>query len=157
MQPRENASPGFIQRVISLTGYNWVILSQKPRKKRPRHSLLIPSEVYQHFRYSKDIPSKLLSITQQSISIPTEYRSPAWSLEYISPRRVIPFTKSIPSRSYLLLSVFLQISSQAEAKSTLQHQPRIRLPGIRQGSIFLDADTFINIAFPYIIACIYAS
>ena len=41
-----NASPGFIQRVISLTGYNWVILSQKPRKERPRRSLLTPSEVY---------------------------------------------------------------------------------------------------------------
>ena len=41
-----NASPGFIQRVISLPGYNWVILSQKPRKERPRRSLLIPSEVY---------------------------------------------------------------------------------------------------------------
>ena len=41
-----NASPGFIQRVISLPGYNWVILSQKPQKERPRQSLLIPSEVY---------------------------------------------------------------------------------------------------------------
>ena len=41
-----NTSLGFIQRVISLPGYNWVILSQKPRKERPRRSLLIPSEVY---------------------------------------------------------------------------------------------------------------
>ena len=32
-------------KVISLPGYNWVILSQKPRKDRPRWSLLIPSRV----------------------------------------------------------------------------------------------------------------
>ena len=33
-------------KVISLPGYNWVILSQQPRKDRPRRSLLIPGEVY---------------------------------------------------------------------------------------------------------------
>ena len=41
-----NASPGFIQRVISLTEYNWVLPSQQPRKEPRRQSLLIPSEVY---------------------------------------------------------------------------------------------------------------
>ena len=48
-----NASPGFIQRVISLTGYNWVILSQKPRKEHRRQNLPIPSEVHSYFQYSK--------------------------------------------------------------------------------------------------------
>ena len=38
--------PWLYSRVISLPGYNWVILSQKPQKDRPRRSLLIPSEVY---------------------------------------------------------------------------------------------------------------
>ena len=53
-----NASPGFIQRVISVTGYNWVILSQKPRKERPRQNIFpTPSKVYQHFQHNKDIPS----------------------------------------------------------------------------------------------------
>ena len=38
--------PRLYSKVISLPGYNWVILSQKPRKDRSRQSLLIPSEVY---------------------------------------------------------------------------------------------------------------
>ena len=92
-----NASPGFIQRVISLPGYNWVILSQKPRKERPRRSLLIPSEVYQHFQHNKGIPSKLPSISQQSTSLPTEYCSPARLLEYFSPHRVIHSPSLFPN------------------------------------------------------------
>ena len=114
-----NASPGFIQRVSSLPGYNWVILSQKPRKgRRQRSSFLspaksinasnttsIPGEVYQHFQHDKGIPSKLLSTFQQSISLPTEYCFPARSLEYFPFRRAIPFAKFIPQRSHLLLPV----------------------------------------------------
>ena len=33
-------------------------------------------------------PQQVTINTQQSISIPTEYHSPAWSLEYLSPRRI---------------------------------------------------------------------
>ena len=92
-----NASSGFIQRVISLPGYNWVILSQKPRKERPRQSLLIPSKVYQHFQHNKGIPNKLLSTTQQRTSLPTEYCLSARLLEYLSPRRVIHSPSLFPN------------------------------------------------------------
>ena len=82
-----NASSGFIQRVIYLTRYNWIILSQKPRKERPRRNLLTPAKSI-NTSNSKRILSKLPLSTQQSISLPTEYHFPAWSLEYFSPRRI---------------------------------------------------------------------
>ena len=55
---------------------------------------------------------------------------------FVSPQN-LPFAKFIPQWSHLLLPVFLQLSSPVEAKSIPQHQPRIRLPGTRQGFIFL--------------------
>ena len=152
-----NASPGFIQRVISLPGYNWVILSQKPRKGRRQHSSFLS-------------PAKSINTSNTTRVSPASYYQ--HSAKYLSPHRVLlpskiirvlfspqsnPFAKFIPQRSHLLLPVFLQLSSPAEAKSILQHQPRIRLPGTRQGFIFLDENTFINITSSYIIACIYAS
>ena len=86
----------------------------------------------------KDLFSSAIQQISKSISLPTEYHFPAWSLEYLFSPQNPPFAKFIPQRSHLLLPVFLQLSSPAEAKSILQHQPRIRLPGIRQGFTFLD-------------------
>ena len=120
-----NASSGFIQRVISLTGYNWVILSQKPWKERPRRNSLTPSEVYQHFQYNKDIPSKLPSTIQQKHPSPHRVSLPSMVARVFFSPQNLPFAKFIPQWSHLLLPVFLQLSSPAEAKSILQYQPRI--------------------------------
>ena len=69
-----NASPGFIQRVISLPGYNWVILSQKPRKERPRRSLLTPAKSI-NTSNNKGIPNKLLSTLSKASLFPQSIAS----------------------------------------------------------------------------------
>ena len=76
-------------------------------------------------------------LSKASLS-PTEYCFPARSLEYFSPRRVIPFAKIIPQRSHLLLPVFLQSSSPAEVKAYSSTSAQEWLPGTRQGFTFLD-------------------
>ena len=130
-------SPGFIQRVISLTGYNWVILSQKPRKERPLRSSLIPSEVHQHFQHNKDILSKLLSTLSKVPLSPHRVSPPSMVARVLFSLQNLPFAKFIPQRSHLLLPVFLQLLPPAEAKAypsisaqdmTSQHPSRIYFP-----------------------------
>ena len=103
-------------------------------------------------------PAKLPSTFQQSISLPTEYCSPARLLEYFSPRRLIHSPSSFPDGvifSYRYSYNYRPQRKQIFFSSTsAQELP----PGTRQGFIFLrQKDTFINIIFSYITARIYAS
>ena len=154
-----NASLGFIQRVISLPGYNWVILSQKPWKDHRRRSLLIPSKVYQCFQHNKGIPSKLLSTTQQSTSLPTRVLLPSKIARVLFSPQSNPFAKFIPQRSYLLLPVFLQPSSLAEITSSILQTSAQELISRHPSRIYFPRrkHTFINITSSYTIACLYAS
>ena len=120
--------------------------------------LLSPAKSINTSNTTRVSPSKLLSTTQQSISLPTEYCFPARPLEYLFSPQSNPFAKFIPQRSHLLLPVFLQLSSPAEAINqyfnispgvTSRHPSRIYFPRRKH--------TFQNITFSYIIACIYAS
>ena len=95
----------------------------------------IPSGVHSYFQYSK-VSSASHTQQNQPKHPPTGYCFSAWSPEYLFSPQNPSFAKFIPQRSYLLLPVYLQLSSPAEAKLFFQHQPRMRLPGTRQGFIF---------------------
>ena len=123
-------------------------------------------------------PTKFSYPQRSLLALPIQQKYPQQviisnSAKYLSPHRVLlpskivrilfspqsnPLAKFIPQRSYLLLPVFLQLSSPAEAKIYSPTSAQEWLPGTRQGFTFLDdKHTFINIAFSYIISCIYAS
>ena len=122
-------SSGFIQRVISLPRYNWVILSQKPRKGHRQHSSFLspaksistsniarvsPASYYQQFSKISLSPQSIASQQdRQSTFLPAEvFRSPS-----LFPNGVI-FSYRYSCNYHL----------QQKKKSTLQHHPRSDFP-----------------------------
>ena len=122
----ERVSPVLFKGYFSIRAYNWVILSQLPRKDRPRGSLPIPSEVHQTFQHN----STMVSPTEFSFNISAKYLSSHRVLSSSKIARVIfppqsnlqvysPTESSSPNRFILAITI-----PSGSKELSLQHQPR---------------------------------
>ena len=93
----------------------------------------------------QDILSKSLSTTRQSISLPTEYCLPAWSLEFFfSPRRIFHFPGLFPNGVIFSYRNSCSYHPQRKQKLILQHQPRSDFPAPVKDLLSQTKNTFIK-------------
>ena len=142
--------PDHIQRLFPTRAYNRVILSKLQRKDRPRRSSSYPQ------RSSSNPPTGLINGIPSGVIIHLR-KVPLFPHRVHSPQSNLS-AKFIPQRSHRLLPVFLQ-SSPAETKKLYSSNISLGFdfPAVRQGFMFLDKNTLIDITSLYIIACTYAS